>query len=116
MLTSNETEYEVVAKSAEELAEEGIDAKEGHIYLKMKTPDPAIEQGASGSVHVILEESLSTLWVPAKAVREIRGKHVVYCLNEDGFREMREVTLGVQNGKITEILTGVEENEIIVVD
>jgi len=116
MLTSNETEYEVVAKSAEELAEEGIDSKEGHIYLKMKTPDPAIEQGASGSVRVILEESLSTLWVPAKAVREIRGKHVVYCLNEDGFREMREVTLGVQNGKITEILTGVEENEIIVVD
>ncbi len=116
MLTSNETEYEVVARSAEELAEEGIDVKEGHVYLKMKTPDPAIEQGASGSVHVILEESLSTLWVPAKAVREIRGKYVVYCLNEEGFREMREVTLGVQNGKNTEILTGVEENEIIVVD
>ncbi len=116
MLTSNDTEYEVVVRSAEELAEEGIDAKEGHIYLKMKTPDPTIEQGASGSVHVILEESISTLWVPAKAVREIRGKHVVYCLNEEGFREMREVTIGIQNGKITEIISGVEENEIIVVE
>ncbi len=116
ILTSNDTEYEVVAHSAEELAEEVVNVKEGHVYFKMKTPDPSIEQGASGSVQLVIEESLSTLWVPDKAIREMRGQHVVYCIDENGFREMREVEIGVQNGKNTEILSGVEENEIVIVD
>ena len=116
ILTSNEVEYEVVARSAEEMLEEGVEAKEGRIYLKMAEVDPNIEQGASGSVHLTIEESLSTLWVPESAVREVKGQHVVYCMDEQGFREMREVEVGVQNGKITEIVSGLEEDEVVILD
>ena len=116
ILTSNDMEYEVVARSAEEMLEEGVEAKEGRIYLKMAEVDPSIEQGASGAVHLTIEESLSTLWVPDSAVREVKGQHVVYCLDEQGFREMREIEIGVRNGKITEIVSGLEENEVVILE
>ena len=103
-----------MARSAEEL--EGLDVKEGYIYLSMVTPDPTVEQGASGTVELVLEESLSTLWVPDSAIREMRGTYVVYCIDDQGFREMREVEVGVRNGKITEILSGLEENEVVIID
>lgn len=114
ILTCSDVEYEVVARTAAEL--EGVEVKEGYIYLSMVTPDPALTQGASGSVELVLEESLSTLWVPDSAVREMRGEYVVYCIDDQGFREMREVKVGVQNGKITEILSGLEENEVVIID
>jgi hypothetical protein len=63
-----------------------------------------------------VEESLGTLWVPADAVREMRDKHIVYCLDEKGFREMREVEIGIDNGKIIEIISGLEENEMVILD
>ena len=115
-LISNEVEYVVVARSAEEMLEEGIDAKEGRIYLQMEEVDPSIEQGASGTIYLTIEESLSTLWVPDSAVREVKGQYVVYCMDEQGFREMREVEIGVHNGKITEIVSGLEENEVVILD
>ena len=49
-------------------------------------------------------------------MREVKGQHVVYCMDEQGFREMREVEIGVHNGKITEIVSGLEENEVVILD
>lgn len=116
ILTSDEVEYEVVARSAEQMLEEGVEAKEGRIYLKMAELNPDIEQGASGSVHLTIEESLSTLWVPNSAIREVKGQYVVYCMDEQGFREMREVEIGVRNDKITEIVSGLEEDEVVILE
>ncbi len=113
-LICNDKEYEVVARNADELDLPNV--KEGTMYLCLVIPDPALGQGASGTVSLVLEESLGTLWVPSSAVRELRGEHVVYCLSEDGFREMRSVKIGIDNGKIVEIISGLEENELVIVD
>ena len=113
-LLCGETEYEVVAHSADEL-DYGI-VKEDRMYLSLVTPDPSLEKGASATVTLIVEESLSTLWVPADAVKEIRGEHVVYLMNDKGFRETHEVTVGINNGKIVEIVSGLEENDVVVLN
>lgn len=110
----NDKEYQVVAKTAGELGLEG--KEESQMYLSMVTPDPELGQGASGMISLVMEESLGTLWVPANAVRDINGQSVVYSINEDGFREMRNVEIGISNGKITEIKSGLEENEVVIVD
>ena len=114
ILESGDKEYEVIAHYAEEL--DLANVKEGHVYLSLVIADPSLEQGASGTVHLTVEESLGTLWVPADAVREMRDKHIVYCLDEKGFREMREVEIGIDNGKIIEIISGLEENEMVILD
>ncbi len=114
ILECGDKEYEVMAHLAEEL--DLANVKEGHVYLSLVIPDPSLEQGASGTVHLTVEESLGTLWVPADAVREMRDKHIVYCLDEKGFREMKEVKIGIDNGKIVEIVSGLEENEMVILD
>lgn len=113
-LTCNDNEYQVVAQAAADLPFEGL--KENGVYLTMVTPDPSIEQGASGNIEVILEESWDTLYVATNAVRSLRGDTVVYCIDEDGFREMRSVKTGITTDKVTEILEGLEEEEVVVVE
>ena len=114
ILESGDKEYEVVAHYAEEL--DMANVKENCVYLSLVIADPSLEQGVSGTIHLTVEESLATLWVPADAVREMRDKHIVYCLDENGFRQMREVKVGINNGKIVEIISGLEENEVVVLD
>lgn len=115
-LTCNDSEYQVVARTAEELEGKGMDVKEGTIYLTMVTPDPNLEQGAGGSISIVLEESRNTLYVASSAVKDMRGESIVYCVDEQGFREMRTVKTGISTSKITEITEGLKEGEVIIVE
>lgn len=113
-LICRDTEYEVVARSAEELNLPNL--KEGNTYLTMVEADPNLEQGVSGSITVVMEESLGTLYVTSSAVKNLRGETVVYTLDEQGYRQMRPVKTGLSDGKITEILEGLEEGEVVIVE
>ncbi len=113
-LTSEGNEYQVVAHRAEELSFDGL--KSDAMYLTMTTPDPSLEQGAAGTIVLIMEESRNTIYVPNSAVKNLRGETVVYCIDEQGFREIRPVQIGIQTGKITEITQGLEEGEVVIIE
>ena len=84
------------------------------IYLKLEVPDPELKKGASGSVTVIVQEVKNTLFVPVKAVQTVQGQTVVYIPDEQGFRQMVEVTVGITNGTVIEIKSGLEEGDTII--
>lgn len=113
-LVCNDTEYDVIAKKAEEL--DLPDVKEDGMYLVLKEVDPNLEQGVSGTIELVLEESLGTLYVSTSAVKDLRGEKVVYCLDEEGFREMRPVRIGLTTDKVTEIVEGLEEGDMVIVE
>ena len=82
------------------------------------TIDTALEKyrlGMNGDVEIILEEKNDVLTVPLVSIREEDGKsYVDVKTGEDGF-EAREVEVGLETDEDVEILSGVNENDEILI-
>lgn len=68
--------------------------------------------GYSADIEVILAEQKHTLRIPTEAILE--GNKVLV-LGADGLLAERQITSGLSNWEFTEVLTGLEENESVVV-
>ena len=68
--------------------------------------------GYSADIEVILAEQKHTLRIPTEAILE--GNKVLV-LGADGLLVERQITSGLSNWEFTEVLTGLEENESVVV-
>ncbi|MBQ7016681.1 MAG: biotin/lipoyl-binding protein [Firmicutes bacterium] len=109
-LVCGSEEYEVVAELIEweELQDE--------VVLKMVDPTQDVEVGANGVIQFIMQERKGVLCIPKSAVTESTEGSIVYCVNEKGFRELREVELGLDDGTVIEVLSGLEEGELVIID
>jgi len=65
-------------------------------------------------VRIIVEEKKDVLVVPNNAIRFEEGKTVVY-LKGKNKTEAKQVTLGIRDDKLTEVIKGLSEGEIIVI-
>ena len=86
------------------------------VYLRLKQPDPTLEDGARGKITVILEQREDTLYVDKDAVRTSNGTSFVYMLDENGMRVMQEVTTGLLSGNWIEIVDGLQEHDSVILD
>jgi HlyD family secretion protein len=68
--------------------------------------------GYSADIEVILAEQKHTLRIPTEAILE--GSKVLV-LGADGLLYERQIKLGLSNWEFTEVLTGLKENENVVV-
>lgn len=108
----NGTDYAATALTGAQAGGNGL--KADGIYLRLDQPDPSLQQGDTGTVTIVREQSLDTLIVSSAAVQDNGGESVVYQLNEEGFREAVPVTCGLSNGEVTEILEGLEEGDTVI--
>jgi HlyD family secretion protein len=69
----------------------------------------------TAAVTIFLEARSGVLAVPARAIRRERGRNLVY-LEVNGRAEPREVRTGWRDGQWVEIVDGLEQGEIIVLD
>lgn len=106
-------EYKVEAVEATQLGlpepEEGTQIAYLHLLQ-----NAVLENGDSGKVEVILEESRDTLYIEKEAIHTMNGKHFVYMLNEDGLRMMQDVTVGIVSGGYIEIKKGLSEGDSVI--
>lgn len=65
-------------------------------------------------VRIIVEEKKDVLVIPNNAIRFEEGKTVVY-LKGKNKTEAKQVTLGIRDDKLTEVIKGLGEGEIIVI-
>lgn len=103
-------ECEVIATVTEK------EGEESDVYLNLVTPDPDLETGVTGIIRMIVGESKDVLCIPINAVYETEEGYVVYCMDELGFRVKRLVKVGISDGEVIEIVSGLEENEVVIVD
>ena len=120
IVNTDENEYPVTVASAEEL---GLpdDVKKGdpdthYVYLKLDEAAYDLKDNVSGKTSAIRAESKDTLTVPTRALTEIDGRTYVYCPTENGVRTIREVTTGLTDGKTTEILSGLSEGDLVIIN
>lgn len=111
-LEINQSYYQVKAVSGRDLSLPS--ASDNRLYLQLLEPGDEIAQGTTGTIRVPVKESDNTLFVNLKAVQSVQGKPVVYVLNEDGFREIRYVEIGLMTDTVVELLSGVEEGDDVI--
>lgn len=71
--------------------------------------------GHSAKFKIVLEQSENTMTIPRKALKDFNGKEIVYTL-EDGLRVENYVEVGVKGAGTVEILQGIEEDDVIIIE
>ena len=78
-------------------------------------PSFELKDGDTGTLEIVLDERLDVLHVPQKAVSAADGKPIIYYLREDGMKAYRYVETGKTINARTEILSGLEAGEYVIV-
>jgi hypothetical protein len=69
--------------------------------------------GASATLEVITDRVKNALVLPVEAVAGLQGRGQVEVVKPDGTREIRAVTLGLTDGKVIQIRSGLAEDETV---
>jgi len=69
--------------------------------------------GMSANVDVTISEKKDVLLLPVTAINERKEKKFVLLKTKSGNPEIREVETGIEDGKNTEIVSGVEESDLV---
>jgi len=80
------------------------------VEVAVDNPDLVLRPGTFGEIVLEVQTHENALVVPQKAILE--NKHVF--IARDGRAAKREVVLGLQNAILTEILSGVEEGDLVI--
>jgi multidrug efflux pump subunit AcrA (membrane-fusion protein) len=85
------------------------------VWAELNAPvDMPLMSGMSADVEVIAAETRDALLVPIQALREISpGSYSVFVVQPDGSLRMVIVTVGLQDYANAEILSGLEQGDII---
>ena len=86
------------------------------VYLKLKQPEPTLQEGDSGSIRLTLDQRLDVLYVDKDAIETADGETFVFILDENGLRATKTVTTGLTVNGFTEIIEGLSEGDTVIVD
>jgi RND family efflux transporter MFP subunit len=94
-----------------------IDVQTRTMHTEVQVPNPKFElvPGMYASVQIPLHAANNVLSVPIQAVQPTGdGKGIALVVNSQNTLEKRDVTLGLQVATQVEILSGLQENELVV--
>ena len=119
VITSSKVEYESKIVSEAELGlpeTPHVKGEKGYVYFALTEPAFELEDNARGTATLIKDTREQVLAVPKEALSEIGGKTVVYYLDEQGIKAYKEVTVGLVAGKYAEILSGLAEGDVVILN
>ena len=85
--------------------------------FQLLAPDPTLKAGMKGKITVVTERHDDVLYLPVTTVKNTNtnGTNVyyVYCIDDNGLRYTKIVETGLAAGGIVEIVSGLEEGEMV---
>jgi multidrug efflux pump subunit AcrA (membrane-fusion protein) len=81
--------------------------------ITLENPVAGLRDGMSATAEIIIERRDDVLFIPNRYIRGTLENPMVVVL-VDGQQEEREITLGLTDGINTEVLSGLEEGEKVV--
>jgi RND family efflux transporter MFP subunit len=87
--------------------------KTTRITLDVGSEELGLEKGDLMRVTVVLEHKDNVLWLPPQAIRTFEGRKFVV-VQEDGYQQRVDVTIGIEGDDRTEIEDGLEEGQVVV--
>ncbi len=83
--------------------------------LPIKTPE-FLRSGMTANVEFLVTEKKDILLIPASTIRHENSKSFVLLRDEDGDPIEKEIEIGISDGKNTEVLSGLIENQIVLLE
>jgi len=83
------------------------------VDVTIDLPNQSVKPGMSGTANVIIASSPNALTVPNLAVKTASGRRYLTVM-KDGQQVDTDVTFGLSNDTVTEVLTGVQEGDVVV--
>lgn len=105
-MTGKVTSLDPVATIASGVPVYGVD-------VTIDLVNASVKPGMSGTANVIIASSPNTLTVPNLAVKTATGRRYLTVM-KDGQQVDTDVTFGIANDTVTEVLTGVQEGDVVV--
>ena len=105
-MTGKVTSLDPVATIAAGVPVYGVD-------VTIDLPNQSVRPGMSGTANVIIASSPNALTVPNLAVKTASGRRYLTIM-KDGQQVDTDVTFGISNDTVTEVLTGVQEGDVVV--
>lgn len=87
-------------------------------YVYIKFTGNNIPSNAIGNIAdavLVLDKAENVISVPTRLIKTVNGQKIVYILNENGEKEAREVETGIETATATEIKSGLQEGDEVVV-
>lgn len=94
--------------------EYGIEFKNKYVYVKFKDNPPENCVNVLADTVLVLDERKDVVVVANNIIKTVNGEKVVYLL-KDGKKVAQTVEVGLQTGSQTEIISGVNEGDEIVI-
>ena len=82
--------------------------------ITLENPVAGLRDGMSATAEVIIERRDDVLSIPNRAIRRGTPENPMVVVLVDGQQEEREITLGLTDGINTEVLSGLQEGEKVV--
>lgn len=95
---------------------ERVPGKRADVYFMLSEPAFELEEGNVGTLVLVLSEHHDVMYVPNGALSATDGNPIVYYQREDGMKAIKTVETGVTVGEYTEVISGLQEGEEIIVD
>jgi multidrug efflux pump subunit AcrA (membrane-fusion protein) len=89
--------------------------EEDVVYFQLLYPDFELSVGERATTELILEQKKDVLVIPTEALRKTQDSYYVYMQNADGMKVMQPITIGISGNGITEVTSGLEDQDIIII-
>jgi len=84
------------------------------IRLRFVNPDPRIRAGMFATISLVTNRRVNVPVIPRSSVINTYGSWIVFVADENNTAYRREVTLGIENEEVVEILSGLSMGDIVV--
>lgn len=84
------------------------------VRIKINNQNEALKIGMMADVILYTQSTQNALIVPSDSIMQENDEYYVYVVN-DNIAEKRVVKIGISNNDFTEIIKGINENEVVVV-
>jgi len=91
------------------------ETRTGLVEIVLDNAKAKLKKDAYVKVDLVLDRRDDAVVIPSAAIATRDGVPVVFVV-EDGVAHAREVTIGIDNGAMTEIVTGVDPGEVVAAD
>lgn len=102
--------YAVQVKSIEPSSNDD----ERKIFFDLRDNISNISLNANAVINEEIETKSDVLCVSNEGISEINGKKYAYVIGKDGVREQKEIEIGVSDGMVTEVVSGLNEGDKVI--
>ena len=117
-VTSSKVDYEAAVADEASLGlpeQQKEPGKKAFVYFVLTEPTFDLEDNDHGTLTIELDARENVLRVPSSAISTINGETVVYYQNDEGMKAYKNVTVGLEAGNYIEVLSGLQEGDLVIV-